>query len=136
MVLIMPNDGKGLAQLEKKLTFDKFKNLLSRLRKQKTIIRIPKFTVETEYDLQPILKRMGMTEIFDDRVANFTNMVTPKFASPFPSFGIIKTIESWSPEYGSCRTLHAKFVFSPDVASNTPYIMSIFKPKKIENKDQ
>jgi hypothetical protein len=38
-------------------------------------------------------------------------------ASPFPSFGIIKTIESWSPEYGSCRTLHAKFVFSPDVAS-------------------
>jgi serine protease inhibitor len=64
--------------LERQLTFDKFKHLLSGLRKQKTIIRIPKFTVETEYDLQPILKRMGMTEIFDDRVANFTNMVTPK----------------------------------------------------------
>ena len=78
MVLILPNDGQGLAQLERQLTFDKFKNLLSGLRKQKTIIRIPKFTVETEYDLQPILKRMGMTEIFDDRVANFTNMVTPK----------------------------------------------------------
>jgi serpin B len=78
MVLILPNDGQGLAQLERQLTFDKFKNILSGLRKQKTIIRIPKFTVETEYDLQPILKRMGMTEIFDDRVANFTNMVTPK----------------------------------------------------------
>ena len=78
MVLILPNDGQGLAELERQLTFDKFKNLLSGLRKQKTIIRIPKFTVETEYDLQPILKRMGMTEIFDDRVANFTNMVTPK----------------------------------------------------------
>jgi hypothetical protein len=78
MVLILPNDGQGLAQLERQLTFDKFKHLLSGLRKQKTIIRIPKFTVETEYDLQPILKRMGMTEIFDDKVANFTNMVTPK----------------------------------------------------------
>lgn len=78
MVLILPNNVKGLAQLEKKLTFDKLKNLLSGLRKQKTIIRIPKFTIETEYDLQPILKRMGMTEIFDDRVADFSNMVTPK----------------------------------------------------------
>jgi hypothetical protein len=46
MVLILPNDKNGLTQLENRLTFAKFQELLSGLRKQDTIIRIPKFKVE------------------------------------------------------------------------------------------
>jgi serpin B len=40
MVLILPNDKNGLTQLENRLTFAKFQELLSGLRKQDTIIRI------------------------------------------------------------------------------------------------
>jgi serine protease inhibitor len=74
MVLILPNDKNGLTQLENRLTFAKFQELLSGLRKQDTIIRIPKFKVEESYDLKPILRHLGISEIFDRTAANFTKL--------------------------------------------------------------
>jgi serine protease inhibitor len=38
------------------------------------MIHIPKFTVEAKYDLKPILKHLGITEIFDPATANFSKM--------------------------------------------------------------
>jgi serine protease inhibitor len=58
MVLILPNDKNGLTLLENRLTFATFQELLSGLRKQDTIIRIPKFKVEESYDLKPILRHL------------------------------------------------------------------------------
>ena len=81
MVLILPNDKNGLTQLENRLTFAKFQELLSGLRKQDTIIRIPKFKVEESYDLKPILRHLGISEIFDRTAANFTKMVSPELNS-------------------------------------------------------
>jgi len=81
MVLILPNDKNGLTQLENRLTFAKFQELLSGLRKQDTIIRIPKFKVEESYDLKPILRHLGISEIFDRTAANFTKMVLPQLNS-------------------------------------------------------
>ena len=81
MVLILPNDKNGLTQLENRLTFAKFQELLSGLRKQDTIIRIPKFKVEESYDLKPILRHLGISEIFDPTTANFTKMVSPQLNS-------------------------------------------------------
>jgi serine protease inhibitor len=81
MVLILPNDKNGLTQLENRLTFAKFQELLSGLRKQDTIIRIPKFKVEESYDLKPILRHLGISEIFDRTTANFTKMVLPQLNS-------------------------------------------------------
>jgi serine protease inhibitor len=81
MVLILPNDKNGLTQLENRLTFAKFQELLSGLRKQDTIIRIPKFKVEESYDLKPILRHLGISEIFDRTTANFTKMVSPQLNS-------------------------------------------------------
>ena len=81
MVLILPNDKNGLTQLESRLTFAKFQELLSGLRKQDTIIRIPKFKVEESYDLKPILRHLGISEIFDRTTANFTKMVSPQLNS-------------------------------------------------------
>ena len=81
MVLILPNDKNGLTQLENRLTFAKFQELLSGLRKQDTIIRIPKFKVEESYDLKSILRHLGISEIFDRTTANFTKMVSPQLNS-------------------------------------------------------
>ena len=81
MVLILPNDKNGLTQLESRLTFAKFQELLSGLRKQDTVIRIPKFKVEESYDLKSILRHLGISEIFDRTAANFTKMVSPELNS-------------------------------------------------------
>ena len=55
-----------------------FQNAITGLCKHDTLIQIPKFVIESEYDLIPILTRLGFTEIFDSSVADFTNMVSPQ----------------------------------------------------------
>ena len=75
MVIVLPNDGNGLSLLETKLTVDKFKKLFANAQKQETVIKIPKFIMEAEYNLRPVFEAIGITEIFDQKTANFTNMV-------------------------------------------------------------
>ncbi|XP_071140249.1 serpin B6-like [Mytilus edulis] len=74
MVFVLPNSGDGLSELESKLTVNTFKTLLSSLKTQETIIRIPKFTMTSEYDLKPVCTALGITEIFDDKLADFSEM--------------------------------------------------------------
>ncbi|CAG2191131.1 unnamed protein product [Mytilus edulis] len=74
MIFVLPNSGDGLSELESKLTVNTFKTLLSSLKTQKTIIRIPKFTMTSEYDLKPVCTALGITEIFDDKIADFSEM--------------------------------------------------------------
>jgi serpin B len=55
-----------------------FQNAITGLRKHDTLIQIPKFVIESEYDLIPIFTLLGFTEIFDSPVADFTSMVSPQ----------------------------------------------------------
>ncbi|XP_076080299.1 leukocyte elastase inhibitor A-like [Mytilus galloprovincialis] len=45
MVFVLPNSGDGLSELESKLTIDNVDSLVKGLKTQKTLIRIPKFTM-------------------------------------------------------------------------------------------
>ncbi|XP_052084669.1 leukocyte elastase inhibitor A-like [Mytilus californianus] len=74
MIFVLPNSGDGLSELENKLSVDNFKTLVSGLKTQKTIIRIPKFTMTSEYDLKPICTALGFTEIFDEKIADFSEI--------------------------------------------------------------
>jgi serine protease inhibitor len=115
MVLILPNDKNGLTQLENRLTFAKFQELLSGLRKQDTIIRIPKFKVEESYDLKPILRHLGISEIFDRTAANFTKMVSPELNSVYVSDARHKSyieVNEESSEAAAATTLEMIFTSS------------------------
>lgn len=76
MVILLPNDGNGLGTLETKLNVGTLKQLISNAKDQEAIIKIPKFIMEAEYNLRPVFEAMGISEIFDEKTANFTNMVT------------------------------------------------------------
>lgn len=78
MVYLLPNDVTGLSRLERHLKMSSFQNAITGLCKHDTLIQIPKFLIESEYDLIPILTHLGFTEIFDSSVADFTNMVSPQ----------------------------------------------------------
>lgn len=81
MVFLLPNDVTGLSRLERHLTLFSFKNAITGLRNRDTMIQIPKFAIESEYDLIPILTRLGITEIFDSSMADFTSMVSRQLNS-------------------------------------------------------
>ncbi|MHB8108626.1 MAG: serpin family protein [Syntrophorhabdaceae bacterium] len=76
MVVLLPNGIDGLATLEKNLTIEKLGTWLKKLDKQKmqkVKLYLPKFKLETKYDLVPNFREMGMKDAFGT-AADFTGM--------------------------------------------------------------
>jgi len=81
-VLIAPNSPDGLGAVEKKLTTENLAAWVGNLKKRKTHVFLPKFKLETKYEMNDTLKAMGMVRAFTDpRMANgadFTGMCASK----------------------------------------------------------
>ena len=81
MVIFLPRKVDGLPAMEKKLTTDALAQWLTALDKRAegtTDLYIPKYKVETEYDLVPPCKQLGMKDAFQPNVADFRGMGWPK----------------------------------------------------------
>jgi serine protease inhibitor len=66
MVVIAPTSIQGLASVENKVTADDLTSWLNKLKKRETHVFIPKFKMETDYDLKTILQNLGMKRAFID----------------------------------------------------------------------
>jgi serine protease inhibitor len=76
MVILLPNTVDGLPALEKQLTTQRLKEWLTALDTQtaeEIHLYLPKFKLETKYDLVPQFKKMGMKDAFTDS-ADFSGM--------------------------------------------------------------
>ncbi|OPY85129.1 MAG: Serpin (serine protease inhibitor) [Syntrophus sp. PtaU1.Bin208] len=78
MVILLPDRADGLRDLEKQLTEDNVKKWLAELkaaRAEKTEFYLPKFKLETGYDLVSPCQALGMKDAFDDSgKADFSGM--------------------------------------------------------------
>jgi serpin B len=74
MLILLPSNDSNLSSLEESLTLEKLSEWRQQL-SQKTIpVQIPKFTLDTDYDLIEILTGMGISSLFDEISANFGAM--------------------------------------------------------------
>jgi len=73
MLVLLPKEVDGLAELEKALTVGKLKEWTGRLRTRKVSVFLPKFTMTCKFELNKVLAAMGMPQAFDGR-ANFSGM--------------------------------------------------------------
>ncbi|OQV19906.1 Serpin B9 [Hypsibius exemplaris] len=71
MVVILPRKESGLRALEERLTAATLKSTLAKLSRRKVNVFLPKFKVETDYNLVEELKAMGIKAAFE-RTANFS----------------------------------------------------------------
>jgi serine protease inhibitor len=78
MVVIVPQDPKGLAALEGKLSGDNLSRWLGKLDKRKVHMAMPKFKMETTYSLEDALKNLGMKQAFDQGAADFSGLTTSR----------------------------------------------------------
>lgn len=77
MVVILPDRKDDLASVEKKLTPEVLAKWLAALNDRPTFeVSLPKFRVESRFDLPPQLKALGMTDAFNDERADFTGMTS------------------------------------------------------------
>lgn len=77
MVILLPDKTDGLPGLEKLLTWENVKSWLSELDGKpelETLLFLPRFKVETGYDLVAPFKALGMNEAFQAGMADFSGM--------------------------------------------------------------
>ncbi len=73
MVVLLPKEADGLADLEKSLTMN-LQNWLVRLHKSDVEVALPKFQATSEFRLDKALIDMGMKDAFDIGTADFSGM--------------------------------------------------------------
>ena len=73
MIVLLPRQVDGLGHLEKALSSENLSGWLSKLRKRKVTVFLPKFKMTSEFNLNKTLSSMGMTDAFTDK-ADFSGM--------------------------------------------------------------
>ena len=80
MVILLPNEHDGLAELERELDTEFIMQMLDRLESQKVSISLPQFEIRARLSLLEILRDMGWNDL-----SNFSGIAA---ASPFLSEAI------------------------------------------------
>ncbi|MGI9456406.1 MAG: serpin family protein [Aeoliella sp.] len=81
MVVVLPNEVDGLAAIEEALTVEELAYRLAILEQQKpqdVALHLPKFKLETDYDLTTHCQELGMKDAFAADRANFSGMGWPE----------------------------------------------------------
>jgi serpin B len=74
MLILLPREVDGLADLEKDLTAKGVADRIGRLQEQKVRIFLPRFEMKAGYQLNPTLETLGMREAFSRKTADFSGM--------------------------------------------------------------
>ena len=71
MIVLLPKERDGLMTLEQSLDKKEFDSIKEKMTQHPLTVQIPRFDFETEYDLIPPLKRLGLEDAFEKNSANF-----------------------------------------------------------------
>jgi serpin B len=74
MLVLLPKDRNGLKSIEESFNSDYLNELKDMMEIQPLTVHIPKFRFETDYDLVPLLKEVGVRDAFDENNADFAGM--------------------------------------------------------------
>jgi serpin B len=74
MYILLPKKPAALAGIEAGLTSDKLKALFSSTVTKEVAVSLPRFKIEEKYELNSVLKSMGMPDAFDRDKADFSGM--------------------------------------------------------------
>ncbi|XP_056376981.1 serpin B5 [Hyla sarda] len=84
MLIIMPksieDDSTGLEKVEKELTYENYINWTnpSMMANSKVKLSLPKFKIESKYNLKDNLRSLGVNDAFNEEVADFSGMSEKK----------------------------------------------------------
>ncbi|CAN7995240.1 unnamed protein product, partial [Ixodes hexagonus] len=64
MVILLPDDRAGLSKLKQRVSVQELVDLPQKLKLKKVNVHLPKFELNTAYELKPILQALGVKSIF------------------------------------------------------------------------
>ena len=74
MVIVLPKETEGLKNIEEMLTIDSFEMWPGQLSTDLVDVYLPRFQIESQFDLKKMLQAMGMKDAFARGKANFSGM--------------------------------------------------------------
>ena len=74
MLIILPDEKDGITQLENSISSAQIKQWTDALSTQEVRLSVPKFEMETHYELNGILNALGMVDVFLENVANLSGI--------------------------------------------------------------
>lgn len=83
MLVLLPRKVDGLATIEKSLDAVKWNQHYASMQSAEVEVHLPKFRLESKFDLDSQLKALGMTDAFDTSKANFSRMTRQQPEGPF-----------------------------------------------------
>lgn len=66
MVIVLPNSKAGLPKLRETLSAERLEGIHANLFRKRVDLKLPKFTLETEYEMVQTLQKLGLTSVFGE----------------------------------------------------------------------
>ncbi|XP_004596547.2 serpin B6 isoform X2 [Ochotona princeps] len=76
MLIMLPDEHMDLKEVEKELTYERFVEWTKsdRMDEEEVDVYLPRFKLEEDYDMEDVLRRLGMTDAFEEGSADFSGM--------------------------------------------------------------
>lgn len=76
MIIMLPDENVDLETVEKALTYEKFKDWTrpDMMDEEEVEVSLPRFKLEENYDMENVLRALGMTDAFEQNAADFSGM--------------------------------------------------------------
>ncbi|KAM8791991.1 serpin B6-like isoform 2-T3 [Rhynchonycteris naso] len=76
MIIMLPDENVDLETVEKALTYEKFKEWTrpDMMDEEEVEVSLPRFKLEEDYDMEDVLRALGMTDAFEQDRADFSGM--------------------------------------------------------------
>ncbi|KAJ3654849.1 hypothetical protein Zmor_014007 [Zophobas morio] len=132
MIIILPYDKNGIAELEKNLANINLAEITEDMWPRPVIVALPRFTAEQTIDLKSPLTKLGFGEIFDKSLANFSGMTTGNeqvlFVSEFIQKVYIEVSEQ-AAEATGMTICTKKLIKGPDITfiADHPFIIMLLE---------
>ncbi|XP_076671471.1 antichymotrypsin-2 isoform X2 [Andrena cerasifolii] len=124
MVIILPNEINGLPMVEKKLQGMSIADILKQGYEREVQLQLPKFKIEKKIDLNSVLEKMGLTDMFTAH-ANFSGIADNKLAV---SKVVQKAFIEVNEEGSEAAAVTAMLVYATSLSYHEPITMMIDRP--------
>jgi len=123
MFILLPRMNISITDFEKNMNSKSFENYCNQLEKIGLEVEIPKFSFTSEFTLNDMLKKMGMTDAFS-QTADFSGMAPGLFISLVKHKAFIEVNEKGSEAAASTAVVMAKSL-PVEFVANRPFIFLI-----------
>ncbi|XP_076671474.1 antitrypsin isoform X5 [Andrena cerasifolii] len=134
MVIILPNEINGLPMVEKKLQGMSIADILKQGYEREVQLQLPKFKIEKKIDLNSVLEKMGLTDMFTAH-ANFSGIADNKLAvSKVVQKAFIEVNEEGSEAAAVTAIIITESLEIPvKFSANSPFFYTIVKNSEESN---